>query len=222
MHPDRPRLGTTSALLVIDVQNDFISGSMAVADARRIIAPINRLAEVFQSIIVVQDWHPAGHVSFASAHPPARHRDVVTLRYGEQRVYHDHCVQGTHGAELDPGLRLAKAELVLRKGYRQAVDSYSAFHENDGTQSTGLAAYLHARGFDSVFCAGLTRYGCVMVSAEGAVREGFRVGIVDDACEDKDLDGPAIAAADRQLAEQGIARLTTDAVVAAARSSSHL
>jgi nicotinamidase/pyrazinamidase len=164
-------------------------------------------------VVVVQDWHPEGHVSFASAHPGARHRDVVEVAHGTQRVFHDHCVQGTPGAELDPGLRLGMAQLYLRKGYRRDVDSHSAFFENDGKTSTGLAGYLRARGIGRLFCAGLTRYGCVRMSAEDAAREGFAVTIVDDACEDKDLDPATAATTDARLAALGIARTTTDALI---------
>jgi len=210
---------TRDALIIIDVQNDFVSGSMAVPDAERVIAPINRLVEAIQTVIVVQDWHPPGHVSFASAHPGARHRDLITMQHGTQRVFHDHCIQGTAGAELDPRLRLATAELILRKGFKKEIDSHSAFFENDGKTSTGLAAYLRAREIEKLLCVGLTRYGCVMMSAEDAVREGFRVAIVDDACEDKDLDGPAIAAADRKLVGLGIGRFTSDTLIAGGRIS---
>jgi nicotinamidase/pyrazinamidase len=218
--PSRMLLKRTSALIVIDVQNDFVSGSMAVANARRIINPINRLAETFETVVVAQDWHPPGHVSFASAHAEARPRDVVTVSYGVQRVFCDHCIQGTEGAELYPALRLEKAALILRKGYRREIDSYSAFYENDGKTCTGLAAYLRARGFDAVICVGLTRYGCVMASATDAVRDGFRVAIVDDACEDGDLDASAIATADRKLAELGVARLKSELTIAAGATDS--
>jgi nicotinamidase/pyrazinamidase len=206
-------LGDGAALIVIDVQNDFVTGSMAVPDAERIIDPINRLAAAFETVVVVQDWHPPYHVSFASAHPGTRHRDVVQVAHGAQRVFHDHCVQGTSGAELDPRLRLTKAALVFRKGYRRDVDSHSAFFENNRRTATGLSAYLRARSIERLYCVGLTRYGCVMMSAEDAARDGFQVTIVDDACEDNDLDGLAIEAADRALADLGVGRIDSDALL---------
>jgi len=175
------QIGSKDVLIVVDVQNDFVSGSMAVADAQKIIMPINAAAEVFEHVIVVTDWHPVDHVSFASAHPGAKDRDVVTTSYGDQTVFADHCVQGTWGAELDPGLKLTKAELTFRKGYRSGVDSYGAFYENDRDTRTGLGAYLSARGFERVFCAGLARYGCVLQTALGAARDGFDVTILRDA-----------------------------------------
>lgn len=175
------QIGPEDVLIVVDVQNDFVSGSMAIPDAQKIITPINEAADAFAHVIVVTDWHPTDHVSFASAHPGAKARDVVTVSYGEQTVYADHCVQGTWGAELDPGLKLTKAELTFRKGYRSGVDSYGAFYENDRETRTGLGAYLQARGFKRVFCAGLARYGCVLQTALGAAKDGFDVTILRDA-----------------------------------------
>lgn len=170
------------ALIVVDVQNDFVSGTMAVPNAKSIVDPINGLANIFSTVVVVTDWHPVGHVSFASSHNGKRHGDTVQTHYGEQRVFHDHCVQGTWGAELDSDLRLEKAQLVLRKGYRMAVESNGAFYENDGVTRTGLTGYLRARGIERVYCAGLARFGCVMETATGAARDGFEVRMVDDAC----------------------------------------
>ena len=168
-------------LVVVDVQNDFVSGTMAIPDAERIIGPINALAASFTNVVIATDWHPPNHVSFASAHAGTAHGDVVSVAYGEQRVYHDHCVQQSWGAELAPGLQLGKAQLILRKGYRTDVESNGCFYENDAITRTGLSEYLRARGVDRVFCAGLARYGCVMQSALGAARDGFRVFMVDDA-----------------------------------------
>lgn len=166
--------------IVVDAQVDFVSGSMAVPGAEKIITPINRAAEIFDHVVVVTDWHPAGHVSFWTAHPGTKHGDQVDASYGKQGVFNDHCVQGTKGAELDPRLELTKAEMTFRKGYREGVDSFGAFYENDGTP-TGLGPYLKARGFERVFCAGLARYGCVMQTALGAARDGFQSFIVSDA-----------------------------------------
>lgn len=178
---DRIRIGDSDVLLVVDVQNDFVSGSMAIPGAKSIVPVINGLARIFTHVIIAQDWHPPGHISFASSHPRTHHGDMISVSYGPQRVFNDHCIQGTHGAELDPGLALTKAELVIRKGYRTNVDSYSAFFENDQKSTTGLAAYLHARGIQRVFCSGLALFGCVKASAEGARREGFETLIIEDA-----------------------------------------
>lgn len=171
---------TKDALIVVDVQNDFTTGTMAVPGAQAIIEPINRLAEAFPIVIVATDWHPKDHVSFASAHG-LKHGDSVQTHYGTQRVFHDHCVQGSWGAELDPGLKLGRADLILRKGYRPAVESNGAFYENDGVTRTGLTGYLRDRGVENVYCTGLARLGCVMQTALGAARDGFTVFMVDDA-----------------------------------------
>jgi nicotinamidase/pyrazinamidase len=197
--------------IVIDVQVDFVSGTMAIADAQKIITPINETAGKFEHVVVVTDWHPADHVSFASSHPGTRHMDRVQLAYGEQGVFHDHCVQGTRGAELDPGLELTKAELIFRKGYRSGIDSFGAFYENDGT-ATGLGAYLKARGFERVFCAGLARYGCVMQSALGAARDGFATFIIADASAgDRDVE-----ANNAKLEQAGVKWVTTGELATAA------
>nr|BFE59454.1 bifunctional nicotinamidase/pyrazinamidase [Dactylosporangium thailandense] len=174
------RFGADAAFIVVDVQNDFVSGSMSVPGAEAIIDPINAVAEIAEHVVVVTDWHPANHVSFASTHG-VQPLDVITVPYGEQRVWPDHCVQGTEGAELDPRLRLTKAELVFRKGYRAGVDSYGAFFENDQSTRTGLADYLRGRGIHRLYLAGLARYGCVAQTALGAAREGLNVAIIDEA-----------------------------------------
>lgn len=178
---DRLTLKETDVLVLVDIQNDFVSGTLAIPGAADIIPVVNRLAARFPHVIVTQDWHPPGHISFASAHPGRKHRDTITTAYGPQTVFHDHCVQGTPGAELAPGLAVTAAELIIRKGWRRDMDSYSAFVENDRTTTTGLGGYLRARGIERVFCAGLALYGCVAATAEGAAREGFTTFIVEDA-----------------------------------------
>jgi nicotinamidase/pyrazinamidase len=205
---DRIKAGDTDALIVVDVQNDFVSGSMAIPDSKSIIPVINRLAQAFEHVIIAQDWHPPGHISFASAHPGHRHGDTIAVSYGPQRVFNDHCIQGTHGAELDPGLELTKAELVLRKGYRKDVDSFSAFFENDQKTVTGLAAYLHARGIKRVFCTGLALFGCVKATAEGALREQFEALIVEDASK-----GRATTDGSNERAAAELRRLGVDIIV---------
>ena len=197
--------------IVIDVQVDFTSGSMAIAGAEKIITPINQTAEKFEHVVVVTDWHPQDHVSFSSNHPGTKHMDRVDVSYGEQGVFNDHCVQGTKGAELDPGLELTKAELTFRKGYKSGIDSFGAFYENDGT-ATGLGAYLKARGFERVFCAGLARYGCVMQSALGAAKDGFEAFIIADASAgDRDVE-----ANNARLQEAGVGWITTAELATAA------
>lgn len=195
---------TQDVFLVVDVQNDFVSGSMAIPGSESIIGPINATAEAFEHVVVVTDWHPADHVSFASAHPGASHGDTVEVPYGEQRVWNDHCVQGSEGAQLAPGLELTKAELIFRKGYRTGVDSYGAFYENDVETRTGLGDYLKARGIERVFVSGLARYGCVMQTALGAAKDGFEVYMVDDAAEGRPTDPADEAAAEATIAAAGI------------------
>lgn len=170
-----------STLVVIDVQNDFVSGTMAIAGSERIIAPINRMSALSPNLVVAMDWHPRGHISFAGSHEGNVPGDFIQAPYGRQKLYVDHCVQGTHGAELDPRLEVGKASLILRKGYRADLDSFSAFHWNDGVTSTGLAGYLRDRSIEHVYVCGLARLGCVLQSALGAAREGFNVFFVDDA-----------------------------------------
>jgi len=208
------KVGDSDALIVVDVQNDFISGSMAIPGSKSIIPVINRLAQTFAHVIIAQDWHPAGHVSFASAHPGSRHGDTVTVPYGPQRVFNDHCVQGTAGAELDPGLELTKAELVLRKGYRKDVDSFSAFFENDQKTVTGLAAYLKARGIKRVFCTGVALFGCVKATAEGAHREGFDAMIIEDASKGRVTTDGSNERAAAELRQRGIDLITSDRLFA--------
>jgi len=192
----------TDVLLVVDVQNDFVSGSLAIPGSESIIPVINALMRRFHHVVLAQDWHPPGHVSFASAHAGAKHGGTVQTPYGSQRVFHDHCVQGARGAQFAPGLEVDRAELILRKGYRREVDSFSAFYENDRATRTGLAEYLRGRGLRRVYCAGLSRYGCVKATAEGAKRDGFEVFMVEEASAGRttdDFDGM-----ERSLAEQGI------------------
>ena len=168
------------ALIVVDVQVDFVSGALAVSGGEVVIGPINRLARQFEHVIVTTDWHPADHISFVSSHPGRQVGDRIATGYGEQTLHVAHCIAGTPGAELDPRLELGKAELLLRKGYRRDVESYGAFYDGAGN-ATGLGAYLKARGFERVFCVGLARYVCVLNTALGAARDGFETFIVSDA-----------------------------------------
>jgi nicotinamidase/pyrazinamidase len=171
-------------LLAVDVQPDFMpGGALAVPDGDQVIAPINRLlAGPFRHAVATQDWHPPGHSSFASAHPGRAPFDSITLSYGLQTLWPDHCVQNTPGAALHAAFDQSRIELILRKGFHPAVDSYSAFRENDHATSTCLEAWLRARGFRRLFLAGLATDYCVAWSAEDAIVAGFEAVVVEDAC----------------------------------------
>jgi len=191
-------------LIVVDVQNDFCSdGALAVPGGEEVVPGINRLAGRFPHVVLTQDWHPAGHRSFASAHPGRRPLETITVAYGPQILWPDHCVQGTPGAAFHEDLRIDKAELILRKGYHLDIDSYSAFFENDRATATGLTGYLRERGFSRVVLAGLAFDFCVRYSAEDACRQGFAVTVIEDACRSIDVDGSA-AATRKRLAALGV------------------
>ena len=178
------------ALVVIDVQNDFCpGGALAVAGGDEIVPLINSLSTDFQHVILTQDWHPSGHSSFASSHGGKKPFETITMPYGEQTLWPDHCIQGTDGADFHPGLEWTRAELVLRKGFRKAIDSYSAFYENDHNTPTGLAGYLGERGISQITLAGLATDYCVAYSALDAARLGFKVTVRLDCCRAIDLDG---------------------------------
>jgi nicotinamidase/pyrazinamidase len=184
------KVADSDVLLVVDVQNDFCpGGSLAVPRGEEVVAPINALAGRFRHVVLTQDWHPRGHRSFASAHPGRQPYDTIEVAYGSQVLWPDHCVQGTPGAEFHAGLDIPHAQLVLRKGHRSDIDSYSAFYENDRTTPTGLAGYLRERGLARVFLAGLALDFCVRYSAEDAHRCGFEVVVVAEACRGIDVDG---------------------------------
>lgn len=209
----------TDALLITDVQNDFCTGGrLAVPQGEAVVAPINRLAPAFRTVVATQDWHPPGHQSFSSAHPGRQPYETIALFYGDQVLWPDHCVQGTLGAELRADLDLGPVSLVLRKGADPAIDSYSAFFENDRRTATGLAGYLRERGVTRVFLAGLALDFCVLWSAEDARRLGFEAVVVEDACRALDIDGSAATACAR-LRKAGVARLQSADVVASARAS---
>ncbi|MCO6048918.1 bifunctional nicotinamidase/pyrazinamidase [Mesorhizobium sp. RP14(2022)] len=178
------------ALIVIDMQNDFCpGGALAVSEGDAIVPLVNALIEVFPHVILTQDWHPAGHQSFASSHPGKARFESVTMAYGEQTLWPDHCVIGTEGAAFHPALRWDKAELVVRKGFRPRIDSYSAFFENDRTTPTGLGGYLRERGLDKLTLVGLATDYCVAYSALDARKLGFSVTVKLDACRGIDLNG---------------------------------
>jgi nicotinamidase/pyrazinamidase len=191
-------------LLIIDVQNDFCpGGALAVAGGDAVVPVINRLSQRFQHVAVTQDWHPSGHSSFATSHPGSAPFETITMPYGPQTLWPDHCVQGTPGAAFHPQLATEKAELVIRKGFRPAIDSYSAFYENDRSTPTGLAGYLRERGLKRIFMAGLATDYCVYYSALDARRLGFDTVIVESGCRAIDMAG-SLAAASAGMAAAGV------------------
>lgn len=202
----------SDALLVVDLQNDFCpNGALAVPRGDEIVSLINRIAAGFTHVLLTQDWHPCGHLSFASSHSGRNPYDTIEAAYGPQILWPDHCMQETPGAEFHKGLRIPHAQLILRKGYHRHIDSYSAFYENDRTTRTGLSGYLRERGFRRVFLAGLAFDFCVRYSAEDAAREGFDAVVIEDACRGIDVEGSMIKTRDAFRA-MGVHCLMSDAV----------
>lgn len=196
-----------SALLVIDVQNCFLpGGSLAVKDGEQVVPVINRIARSFANVVMTQDWHTPGHVSFASSHAGKKPFETVDLAYGKQVLWPDHCVQGTDGASLSKDLAIPQAALVIRKGFHKDVDSYSAFTEADGKTTTGLAAYLKARKVERLFVAGLATDFCVAWTALDARKAGFETYVVEDACRGIDTQG-SMATAWADMAKAGVKRI---------------
>jgi len=189
------------ALIVIDLQNDFCpGGALAVAGGDEIVSLVNAMIPRFEHVVLTQDWHPEGHSSFASQHPDKNPFETVAMPYGEQTLWPDHCVQGSQGAAFHPGLEWTKAELVIRKGFRKGIDSYSAFFENDHKTPTGLAGYLKERGISKVTLAGLATDFCVAYSALDAVRSGLQATVAMEACRAIDLGGSLAAMTERMKA----------------------
>lgn len=206
------KIGPSDVLLVIDVQNDFCpGGQLAVAGGDSVIEPIHRIAPRFAHIVLTQDWHCPRHTSFASAHEGKRALEQIELSYGRQTLWPDHCVQGTKGAEFHPALGLAQAELILRKGFRREIDSYSAFFENDHVTATGLGGYLRERELSRIFLAGLAYDFCVGYSALDARRLGFEAIVLRDACRAIDLNG-SVEAIEAEFARAGVCLTTTEEV----------
>ncbi|WP_024513869.1 bifunctional nicotinamidase/pyrazinamidase [Bradyrhizobium sp. Tv2a-2] len=194
-------------LLVIDVQNDFCpGGTLAVADGDAVVPMINRLAQRFAHVVLTQDWHPAGHSSFATSHPDAAPFQTITMDYGPQTLWPDHCVQGSAGAAFHPQLAIERAELIIRKGFRREIDSYSAFYENDRHTPTGLAGYLRERGLKRIFLVGLATDYCVHYSAVDARRLGFETVVIEAGCRAIDLAG-SLASAWTSMRDAGVQRL---------------
>ncbi|HET7849901.1 MAG TPA: bifunctional nicotinamidase/pyrazinamidase [Pseudolabrys sp.] len=209
MAPPDLDVHASDVLLVVDVQNDFCpGGALAVPAGDRVVPIVNRLAQRFPHVILTQDWHPPGHGSFASTHAGRQPFETVTASYGPQILWPDHCVQATHGAEFHRDLHIPHAELILRKGFRREIDSYSAFYENDHKTATGLAGYLRERGLKRVFIAGLALDFCVRYSSEDARREGFEVVVIEDACRGIDLNG-SVAETHASFAREGVRVVTS-------------
>jgi len=198
------KITDSDALLVVDIQNDFCpGGNLPVPRGDEIVPLVNDLAKRFPHVVLTQDWHPPGHRSFASSHPGKRPFETITLDYGPQILWPDHCVQGSPGAEFHAGLRIPQAELVIRKGFRSAIDSYSALYENDHKTPTGLGGYLRERGLTRIFLAGLAFDFCVRYSAEDAHNSGFTPIVVEDACRGIDVEG-SVAATRERFAQLGV------------------
>ncbi len=214
-----PNLGmvlnsATDALLVIDLQNDFCpalngtGGALAVAGGDEIVPVVNTLAQRFAHVILTQDWHPRGHISFAGTHPGAEPYSTIDAPYGPQTFWPDHCVQNTPGAAFHPALSIPHAELILRKGFRREIDSYSAFLENDHVTPTGLAGYLRERGLKRLFLCGLAYDFCVRFSAIDGTALDFECLVVEDATRSVNLPG-SVLATDQAFEEAGVQRITS-------------
>ena len=206
-HRDPVRPDGQTALVVVDVQNGFVTGGcLAVPRGEEVVAVINRIAPAFANVVLTQDWHPPGHASFASSHAGKRPYDVVELADGRQVLWPDHCVQGTADAALHAELNVPQAQLILRKGFHPQVDSYSAFQEADRTTQTGLDGYLKQRGITRLFVTGLATDFCVAWTAIDARRAGYETWVIEDATRAIDLDG-SLDAAWRDMAAQGVYRI---------------
>jgi nicotinamidase/pyrazinamidase len=199
--------GPDTALIVVDVQNCFTpGGSLAVQQGDEIIPLINRLAKAFQNVVLTQDWHTPGHISFASSHAGKKPFESVELAYGKQILWPDHCVQGTEGAAIHKGIDIPHAQLIIRKGFNRSVDSYSAFVEADGKSKTGLDGYLNARGIKMVYVVGLATDFCVAWTAMDARKLGLAAAVIEDACRGIDTQG-SLAAAWKGMEAAGVKRL---------------
>ena len=201
------KLSASSALLVVDVQNCFVTGgTLPVKGGEEVVPVINKLSAKFENIVVTQDWHTPGHASFASAHAGEKPFGMKKLSYGNQVMWPDHCVQGTEDAALHKDLKLPSAQLIVRKGYHPKVDSYSAFMEADGKTPTGLGGYLKQRGIKTVFVTGLATDFCVAWTAMDARKIGFEAFVIEDATRAIDLNG-SLAAAWKSMAAKGVKRI---------------
>jgi nicotinamidase/pyrazinamidase len=212
--PTKLKPGANAALIVVDVQNCFVpGGSLAVAKGNEIIPLINTIAKGFQNVVLTQDWHTPGHISFASAHPGKKPFEAIKLPYGNQVLWPDHCVQGTDGAAIHKDIVIPQAQLVIRKGFNPKVDSYSAFIEADGKIKTGLEGYLKQRGIKSVYVVGLATDFCVAWTALDARKLGLQATVIEDACRGIDTNG-SLAKAWTAMAKAGVKRVQSSDLAA--------
>ncbi|MFB6271811.1 MAG: bifunctional nicotinamidase/pyrazinamidase [Salinibacter sp.] len=201
------------ALLIADIQNDFCpDGALGVPEGDAIVPVVNDLMEGFDHVVMTQDWHPPGHESFASSHPEHDPYDVIEVDYGDQILWPDHCVQGTEGAEFHPDLNTTPVEMIIRKGFRPDIDSYSAFYENDRETPTGLTGYLRGRGIDTLYVCGLAADFCVKWSALDGRKEGFDVYVIEDATRGIDQNG-SLAQAWDEMNEAGVQVISSEAAM---------
>jgi len=204
---------STSALIVVDVQNDFVpGGSLAVKNGDQVIPIINELSKQFKNVIITQDWHTKGHASFASSYPDKQPFETTELFYGTQVLWPDHCIQGSKGAELVKGLDIPHAQLVIRKGFHPNIDSYSAFFEADHKTPTGLLGYLKERGVTTLYVVGLATDFCVAWTAMDGAKSGFTVSVIEDAARAIDLNG-SLEAAWKAMDESGVARIRSNSIL---------
>src|SRR5271169_2070855 len=210
---DKIKPTASSALIVVDVQNCFLpGGSLAVKEGDQVIPVINRIAKGFENVVMTQDWHTPHHISFASSHEGKKPFDMIKLAYGDQVLWPDHCVQGTEGAQIAKGIDIPHAELIIRKGFHNDVDSYSAFLEADKETRTGLASYLKERKIDTVFVTGLATDFCVAWTAIDARNAGLNVYVVDDACRGIDING-SVAKAWADMTAAGVKKIDSSDLV---------
>lgn len=201
------------ALLIVDVQNDFCpGGALEVPEGDTIIPTINKLKDEFDHVVQTQDWHPAGHSSFASSHDGKEPFERIEMDYGEQILWPDHCVQGSEGAAFHPDLETDASQIIIRKGFRKEIDSYSAFYENDHQTKTGLTGYLKERSIDTLFVAGLATDFCVKWSVVDGLKEGFTIFVVEDAVKGIDLEG-SVDQAWNEMIEKGARRLKSSDIL---------
>ena len=204
--------GASGVLVIVDVQNDFCpGGALAVPDGDSVVPVINRIAPAFAQVVLTQDWHPPGHQSFASSHPGRQPFETIEVAYGPQTLWPDHCVQNTPGAAFHADLDTVRAEMIIRKGYRAEIDSYSAFFENDRKTATGLRGYLRERGLGRAFLCGLAGDYCVAYSAIDAAKDGLEVFVIEDACRAIDLDG-SLATAREAMTQAGVRFIDSSAL----------
>lgn len=201
------------ALLIVDVQNDFCpGGALEVPEGDKVVPVINSLLSHFDDVIQTQDWHPAGHHSFASSHEQKEPFDTIEMDYGNQVLWPDHCVQGSKGAEFHSDLETLKSQVIIRKGFRKEIDSYSAFYENDKKTKTGLTGYLKTRGIDTLYVVGLATDFCVKWSVLDGIKDGFTLYVIEDAVRGIDMDG-SVDTAWQEMKEAGAVTVNSDQIL---------